>query len=224
MVQTGCRAPCRSHLPSVPVFLASPQSQSSSSKPPGAARWATVAVLPPKGSLCAWVAAHPPVAEGTAHHPSVGPRMVFGAWFLVPLAWREGSRSSRKQEAALTHPPHITSPRRAQISHATQNWEIFPGGGCGRTVWDSEGGAGTSSCSSPAGLAATLEPPLCCLLLLLPKLQQNRWEWHARKAGLVFVFCFFSRRYFTEENKSIRASGRVSRCSPSMDINGFSYL
>lgn len=152
-------------------------------------------------------------------------------WFLVrgfwshSLAGRAAAQLQRKQEAALTHPPHITSPWRAQISHPAQNWEFFPGGGHGGKAWSSEGAAGTSPCSSPAGLTATLEPPRGCLLLLLPKLQQNRWEWHARKAGLGFVlFCFFSRRYFTAGEKSIRASGRVSRSSPSMDINGFSYL
>lgn len=182
-----------------------------------------MAILPPKGSLCAGVAAHPPGDEGTAHRSSMGSRMVFGAWFLVPLAWREGSSTAAK-EAALTHPLHITSPWRAQISHPAQNWEFFPGGGHGGKARSSEGAAGTSPCSSPAGLAATLEPPQGCLLLLLPKLQQNHWEWHARKAGLGFVLFCFPGGILRQGKKSIRASGRESRSSPSMDINGFSYL
>lgn len=152
-------------------------------------------------------------------------------WFLVhdfwshSLAGRAAAQLQRKQEAALTHPPHITSPWRAQISHPAQNWEFFPGGGHGGKAWSSEGAAGTSPCSSPAGLTATLEPPRGCLLLLLPKLQQKPLGMARQKGrfGVCFVL-FFPGGILRQGKKSIRASGRVSRSSPSMDINGFSYL
>lgn len=145
-------------------------------------------------------------------------------WFLVhdfwshSLAGRAAAQLQRKQEAALTHPPHITSPWRAQISHPAQNWEFFPGG----KAWSSEGAAGTSPCSSPAGLTATLEPPRGCLLLLLPKLQQNRWEWHARKAGLGFVlFCFFQEVFYGRGKKALERQGECHGAPPQWILMGF---
>lgn len=146
--------------------------------------------------------------------------MVFGPTRLQG-GQQHSCKGSRRQPLPTLRTSHLHGEPKFLTQPKTGNFSLE--GGRGGKAWSSEGALGTSPCSSPAGLTATLEPPRGCLLLLLPKLQQKPLGMARQKGrfGVCFVLFFFQEVFYGRGKKALERQGECHGAPPRWILMGF---
>lgn len=152
------------------------------------------------------------------------PRMVFGVWFLVPLACREGSGTAAREAGGSPYPPSAH-----HISMESPNFSPSPKLGIFPWRGDAEGrlGAARGLWEPPRAAAPQGSPPpwsllgavcFCCFLNSSKTAGNGTPE---RQVWGLFCFVFFPGGILRQGKKALERQGECHGAPPQWILMGF---